>query len=332
MCCVMECILYVQIWDFNGHCYHTLHCGQDGQPADVGHILSLKRSLIVVGWARYAPHLFVLCASGNSYNLHRSWFLHLLLIFTKESLLKSCLCLHGKWNSHAFWNLSLLTTNSDFIWPLFMLTLQVHHIIPWAELPGLPRGSVWLEGRPGAPGWHPVPGLLRTQHSGLWILWWRNRHMEQQLRAGLQAPHPALPKDDDSAENICHHQGGELKTCYLIIHEYRYNFKLYVREKLSCITQPATFFSFCTCCFLFRSYAFLAIDMCLFLGTVCVYRTPRCLREALTVTATQWSGPALAQSPARLHASALGLMMSRWVWQALGSTSYLNCLPANKNK
>ncbi|ELU05069.1 hypothetical protein CAPTEDRAFT_229382 [Capitella teleta] len=43
----------VKIWDFNGHCYHTLHCGSDGQPADIGQILSLKRSLIVVGWARY---------------------------------------------------------------------------------------------------------------------------------------------------------------------------------------------------------------------------------------------------------------------------------------
>ena len=42
-----------QIWDFNGHCYHTLHCGHDGQPADVGHILVLKRSVLVVGWTKY---------------------------------------------------------------------------------------------------------------------------------------------------------------------------------------------------------------------------------------------------------------------------------------
>ena len=43
----------VKIWDFNGHCYHTLKCGYDGQPADVGHVLVLKRSVLVVGWTKY---------------------------------------------------------------------------------------------------------------------------------------------------------------------------------------------------------------------------------------------------------------------------------------
>ncbi|CAG5124371.1 unnamed protein product, partial [Candidula unifasciata] len=41
----------VKVWDFNGHCYHNLECA-GGQPADVGQILVLKRSVVVVGWAR----------------------------------------------------------------------------------------------------------------------------------------------------------------------------------------------------------------------------------------------------------------------------------------
>lgn len=42
----------VKVWDFNGHCYHTLECA-GGQPADIGQILVLKRSVVVVGWAKY---------------------------------------------------------------------------------------------------------------------------------------------------------------------------------------------------------------------------------------------------------------------------------------
>lgn len=42
----------VKIWDFNGHCYHTLNCS-GGQPADIGQVLNLKRSVIVVGWAKH---------------------------------------------------------------------------------------------------------------------------------------------------------------------------------------------------------------------------------------------------------------------------------------
>ncbi|XP_060554544.1 WD repeat-containing protein 49-like, partial [Ruditapes philippinarum] len=42
----------VKIWDFNGHCYHTLDCS-GGQPADIGQVLSLKRSVVAVGWAKY---------------------------------------------------------------------------------------------------------------------------------------------------------------------------------------------------------------------------------------------------------------------------------------
>ncbi|XP_053387026.1 WD repeat-containing protein 49-like isoform X3 [Mercenaria mercenaria] len=42
----------VKIWDFNGHCYHTLDCS-GGQPADIGQVLSLKRSVLAVGWAKY---------------------------------------------------------------------------------------------------------------------------------------------------------------------------------------------------------------------------------------------------------------------------------------
>ncbi|KAL5020149.1 hypothetical protein ScPMuIL_003041 [Solemya velum] len=42
----------VKFWDFNGHCYHTMECAA-GQPADVGQILNLKRSVVVVGWAKH---------------------------------------------------------------------------------------------------------------------------------------------------------------------------------------------------------------------------------------------------------------------------------------
>ncbi|KAK7096335.1 hypothetical protein V1264_005639 [Littorina saxatilis] len=42
----------VKVWDFNGHCYHSLECS-GGQPADIGQILVLKRSILVVGWAKY---------------------------------------------------------------------------------------------------------------------------------------------------------------------------------------------------------------------------------------------------------------------------------------
>ena len=41
-----------QIWDFNGHCYHTLAVTEGGQPADVGQVLVLKRSVLAVGWAK----------------------------------------------------------------------------------------------------------------------------------------------------------------------------------------------------------------------------------------------------------------------------------------
>ena len=47
--CIVYCI--VQVWDFNGHCYHSLDCA-GGQPADIGQILVLKRSILVVGWAK----------------------------------------------------------------------------------------------------------------------------------------------------------------------------------------------------------------------------------------------------------------------------------------
>ncbi|WAR03587.1 WDR49-like protein [Mya arenaria] len=42
----------VKIWDFNGHCSYILDCS-GGQPADVGQIVNLKRSTVVVGWAKY---------------------------------------------------------------------------------------------------------------------------------------------------------------------------------------------------------------------------------------------------------------------------------------
>jgi WD40 repeat protein len=32
----------IKMWDFNGHCYHVLHCNRENHPCDVGFILSLK--------------------------------------------------------------------------------------------------------------------------------------------------------------------------------------------------------------------------------------------------------------------------------------------------
>ena len=41
-----------QMWDLNGHCYHILQVIEVSQPADVGSILVLKRSVLAVGWAK----------------------------------------------------------------------------------------------------------------------------------------------------------------------------------------------------------------------------------------------------------------------------------------
>lgn len=42
-----------QMWDFNGHCYHTMKCQDQGQSTDISQILSLKRNTLAVGWTRY---------------------------------------------------------------------------------------------------------------------------------------------------------------------------------------------------------------------------------------------------------------------------------------
>ncbi|XP_044525477.1 WD repeat-containing protein 49 [Gracilinanus agilis] len=41
----------IKIWDFNGHCHHTLNVGQD-RAVDISQILVLKKTIIVVGWER----------------------------------------------------------------------------------------------------------------------------------------------------------------------------------------------------------------------------------------------------------------------------------------
>ncbi|XP_073929950.1 cilia- and flagella-associated protein 337 isoform X2 [Castor canadensis] len=41
----------VKIWDFNGHCHHTLNVGQDGA-VDISQILVLKKTILVLGWER----------------------------------------------------------------------------------------------------------------------------------------------------------------------------------------------------------------------------------------------------------------------------------------
>ncbi|XP_064596054.1 WD repeat-containing protein 49-like isoform X2 [Liolophura sinensis] len=41
----------VKMWDFNGHCYHTLECA-GGQPADVGQVVVLKRCVLAIGWTK----------------------------------------------------------------------------------------------------------------------------------------------------------------------------------------------------------------------------------------------------------------------------------------
>ncbi|XP_077981287.1 cilia- and flagella-associated protein 337-like isoform X2 [Glandiceps talaboti] len=42
----------LKVWDFNGHCHHTLNVGR-GSPADISTILVLKRILLVMGWDRF---------------------------------------------------------------------------------------------------------------------------------------------------------------------------------------------------------------------------------------------------------------------------------------
>ncbi|XP_036611568.1 WD repeat-containing protein 49 [Trichosurus vulpecula] len=41
----------IKIWDFNGHCHHTLNVGQD-RAVDISQILVLKETILVVGWER----------------------------------------------------------------------------------------------------------------------------------------------------------------------------------------------------------------------------------------------------------------------------------------
>jgi len=44
----------LQIWDYDGRCRHLLHCEKAGDMvAEVGQVLSLKRSMIAVGWTKY---------------------------------------------------------------------------------------------------------------------------------------------------------------------------------------------------------------------------------------------------------------------------------------
>ncbi|XP_043853024.1 WD repeat-containing protein 49 [Dromiciops gliroides] len=41
----------IKIWDFNGHCHHTLNVGQD-RAVDISQILVFKKTILVVGWER----------------------------------------------------------------------------------------------------------------------------------------------------------------------------------------------------------------------------------------------------------------------------------------
>lgn len=41
----------IKIWDFNGHCYHTLDAN-DGQSCEITQMLTLKRRIIAVGWKK----------------------------------------------------------------------------------------------------------------------------------------------------------------------------------------------------------------------------------------------------------------------------------------
>ncbi|XP_051013264.1 WD repeat-containing protein 49 [Acomys russatus] len=41
----------VKVWDFNGHCYHTLRVGQD-EVVNISQILVLNKTILVVGWER----------------------------------------------------------------------------------------------------------------------------------------------------------------------------------------------------------------------------------------------------------------------------------------
>lgn len=48
----------IKIWDFNGHCYHTLDAG-DGHSCEITQILPLKRRVVSVGWSKYVLNLII---------------------------------------------------------------------------------------------------------------------------------------------------------------------------------------------------------------------------------------------------------------------------------
>ncbi|XP_076812547.1 cilia- and flagella-associated protein 337-like [Clavelina lepadiformis] len=39
----------IKVWDFNGHCHHSLNAGRD-RPADIAQVVMLKRSIVAIGW------------------------------------------------------------------------------------------------------------------------------------------------------------------------------------------------------------------------------------------------------------------------------------------
>ncbi len=41
----------VKIWDFNGHCYHTLECNE-GQNCEITQVLPIKRRILAMGWKK----------------------------------------------------------------------------------------------------------------------------------------------------------------------------------------------------------------------------------------------------------------------------------------
>ncbi len=51
---------YINIWDFNGHCYHSLEVNE-GQGCEVTQIMPIKRRIIALGSRKYIRnHTFIL--------------------------------------------------------------------------------------------------------------------------------------------------------------------------------------------------------------------------------------------------------------------------------
>lgn len=67
----------------------------------------------------------------------------------------------------------------------------------------------------GPHGWHSLPGLLSPEYAGVWCLWWRTHHLEQQLGAGFQTPAAKIKTPDQSETNRGKQAFGSCVLCHM---------------------------------------------------------------------------------------------------------------------